>query len=94
MLRRAALVALVLVLGRGPLARFGDERFGRDRWQQPERVVAALAIEPGARVADLGAGGGYFTGRLADAVGPTKVVYAVDVDPDVTAHSKSTRDRT
>jgi len=34
-------------------------------------------------VADLGAGGGYFTFRLADAVGPDGVVYAVDVDPDM-----------
>jgi predicted methyltransferase len=84
--RRAAFVALVLVLGCGPFKRFGYEGFGRDRWQQPERVVAALEIEPGARVADLGAGGGYFTGRLADAVGPTGVVYAIDVDPDMTAY--------
>jgi predicted methyltransferase len=84
--RRAALVALLVALGCGPLERFGYEGFGRDRWQQPERVVAALAITPGARVADLAAGGGYFTGRLADAVGPTGVVYAIDVDPDMTAH--------
>jgi ubiquinone/menaquinone biosynthesis C-methylase UbiE len=43
-------------------------------------VVQTLAIQPGAQVADLGAGGGYFTFRLADAVGPTGKVYAVDVD--------------
>jgi predicted methyltransferase len=86
MVRRAALVALLVALGCGPLERFGYEGFGRDRWQQPERVVAALAIAPGARVADLGAGGGYFTGRLADAAGPTGVVYAIDVDPEMTEH--------
>src|SRR5262249_1038264 len=39
-----------------------------------------LGIRPGDRVADLGAGSGYFTVRLADAVGPGGKVYAVDVD--------------
>jgi arsenite methyltransferase len=34
-------------------------------------------------VADLGAGAGYFTLRLARAVGPSGVVYAVDTDPDM-----------
>ncbi len=57
----------------------------RDRWQQPERVIASLAIEPGQRVADLGAGGGYFTFHLAKAVGLEGRVYAIDVDPDMTA---------
>ena len=61
-----------------------DGFFGRDGWQQPERVVEVLEIRPGARVADLGAGGGYFTFRLADAVGPDGRVYAVDVDRDMT----------
>jgi protein-L-isoaspartate O-methyltransferase len=48
-------------------------------WRQPERVVAALALEPGARVADVGAGDGYFTFLLADAVGAAGHVYAVEV---------------
>ena len=61
-----------------------DGFFGRDGWQQPERVVEALEIQPGAHVADLGAGGGYFTFRLADAVGTDGRVYAVDVDRDMT----------
>lgn len=52
----------------------------RDRWQQPEVVIHSLALQPGSHVADLGAGGGYFTFRLADAVGPTGKVYAVDID--------------
>jgi ubiquinone/menaquinone biosynthesis C-methylase UbiE len=56
---------------------------GRDRWQYPDRVIAALGLRPGQRVADLGAGGGYFTFRLARAVGAEGRVYAVDVDPDM-----------
>lgn len=52
----------------------------RDEWQQPKAVIQALNITPGARVADLGAGGGYFTFPLAEAVGPHGRVYAVDVD--------------
>jgi predicted methyltransferase len=73
----------LLVSGCGALKRCAYEGFARDAWQQPERVVADLALAPGARVADLGAGGGYFTFRLAHAVGPTGLVYAVDVDPDM-----------
>jgi len=56
--------------------------FSRSGWQHPERVVADLELQPGDQVADIGAGGGYFTFRLADAVGPTGHVYAVDVDPE------------
>ncbi|MGH7231471.1 MAG: class I SAM-dependent methyltransferase [Nitrospiraceae bacterium] len=52
----------------------------RDAWQQPKAVIDALAITPGERVADLGAGGGYFTFLLAKAVGPHGKIYAVDVE--------------
>jgi predicted methyltransferase len=58
----------------------GDDR---DEWQQPERVIEALEIDPGQRIADLGSGGGYFTFRLAEAVGPGGRVYALDVDEDM-----------
>lgn len=51
----------------------------RDTWQKPDEVIAALALAPGAVVADIGAGGGYFTERLARAVGPEGHVYATDV---------------
>ncbi len=46
-------------------------------------MVEALALAPGGQVADLGAGGGYFTFRLADAVGDAGHVYAVDVDREM-----------
>ena len=54
----------------------------RDVWQKPERVIDSLEIAPGARVADIGAGDGYFIPYLAQAVGPQGVVYAVDVDEE------------
>jgi ubiquinone/menaquinone biosynthesis C-methylase UbiE len=53
---------------------------GRDAWQKPEEVVAKLGLRPGETVADVGAGSGYFTVRLARAVGPSGRVYAVDID--------------
>jgi arsenite methyltransferase len=53
----------------------------RDSWQKPEEVVRALDLRPGATVADLGAGTGYFTVRFARPVGPQGRVLAVDIDP-------------
>jgi ubiquinone/menaquinone biosynthesis C-methylase UbiE len=86
----AALAALSLALGGScaSLKKFAYEGFGRDRSQQPEQVIAALGLQPGNRVADLGAGGGYFTFRFADAVGPDGLVYAIDIDPDMVAYLK------
>ncbi|HKY71362.1 MAG TPA: methyltransferase domain-containing protein [Nitrospira sp.] len=52
----------------------------RDAWQKPKEVVAQLGIVPGARVADVGAGGGYFTWYLAEAVGTDGITYAVEID--------------
>ena len=42
----------------------------RDAWQRPDEVLAALDVREGQVVADVGAGPGYFTVRLARAVGP------------------------
>ncbi len=55
----------------------------RDSWQRPDAVLAALDIRPGERIADVGAGGGYFAVRFARATGPTGIVYAVDTDEDM-----------
>jgi predicted methyltransferase len=52
----------------------------RDAWQKPKEVIQQLTITPASRVADLGAGGGYFTWHLADAVGPEGRVYAVEIN--------------
>jgi predicted methyltransferase len=55
----------------------------RDQWQPPEQIMDALRIFDGATVADLGAGGGWFTIRLARQVGPRGVVYAEDIQPQM-----------
>ncbi|GKS59627.1 hypothetical protein YTPLAS18_31540 [Nitrospira sp.] len=52
----------------------------RDVWQKPKTVIEMLEIAPGSNVADLGAGGGYFTWYLAKAVGPDGMVYAVEIN--------------
>jgi predicted methyltransferase len=51
----------------------------RDAWQKPEQIMDTLAIADGAAVADIGAGAGWFTIRLARRVGPNGIVYAQDV---------------
>jgi FkbM family methyltransferase len=57
----------------------------REERQRVGDIFAALGVAPGARVADLGAGEGFFTARLAKAVGPTGRVFAIDADPKVIA---------
>ncbi len=57
----------------------------RDAWQMPHQVIMALALKPDEVVADLGAGSGYFTRRLAQHAGK---VYAVDIDPQLLAMVK------
>ena len=51
----------------------------RDLYQRPEQIMDALQIGEGSVVADLGAGGGWFTVRLASRVGPNGRVYAEDI---------------
>jgi cyclopropane fatty-acyl-phospholipid synthase-like methyltransferase len=51
----------------------------RDKWQMPDRIIAALGLKPGMSVADIGAGTGYFTSKLAKVTGIT--VFAVDIEP-------------
>jgi SAM-dependent methyltransferase len=54
----------------------------RDAWQKPHEVIQALALAGDARVADLGAGTGYFSARLANMV-PQGRIYAVDIEADM-----------
>lgn len=62
------------------------ERPERAATQQPEEVVAALELQPGQTVADVGAGTGYFTFRLARAVGSSGRVLAVDIEAGMLEH--------
>lgn len=54
-------------------------RIGRDADERPDSLVGMLEIPAGASVAEVGSGTGYFTWRLAQAVGPTGKVFAVDI---------------
>lgn len=58
----------------------------RDKYQKPHEVMTALGVKDGEVIADIGAGSGYFSLRLARHVGTTGHVYAVDVSPDMTRH--------
>ena len=84
----AVTALLALVVGCASVKRWAYEGFNRDSWQKPEQVVRSLGIKPGDYVADLGAGGGYFTFRLSQAVGSSGKVYAVDVDQGMVEYLK------
>lgn len=96
--RAAAIVCTLGVLTAWPLAAeqarphgrlFPPQDLGlleapdRDRWQRPDRIMDALGVADASRVADIGAGSGWFTIRLARRVGPQGVVYAEDVQPEM-----------
>jgi ubiquinone/menaquinone biosynthesis C-methylase UbiE len=57
----------------------------RAAWQKPDEVVKALALKGTESVADVGAGSGYFTFRIARAL-PKGKVHATDVDPEMVRH--------
>lgn len=95
---RALVCAVLLAVGIVPVIRAQEARHGRlfppkdlgllegpdrETWQKPDRIMDALGIGDGSVVADLGAGGGWFTIRLARRVGPNGVVYAEDVQQEM-----------
>jgi SAM-dependent methyltransferase len=59
------------------------ERPNREDVQKSPAILKALAFRPGERVADIGAGTGYFTLPVAEAVGPTGRVLALDIAPEM-----------
>jgi predicted methyltransferase len=97
-LRAAAILALLATAGATLQAQaaaqrhrrlFPPENLGmleapdRDAWQKPDQIMDALNIADRSRVADIGAGSGWFTIHLAQRVGPRGVVYAQDVQPQM-----------
>ena len=61
----------------------------RAQWQKPAEVVTALRLHRGDRVADIGAGTGYFTALLAQVVGESGTVYAADIDTRAVRYMRS-----
>ncbi len=59
------------------------ERDEREREERGDLLMRMLSLTPGTIVADIGAGTGYYTRRIADLVGPSGKVYAVDVQPEM-----------
>jgi SAM-dependent methyltransferase len=55
------------------------EQPDRTLWQKPDQIMDAVHVADGSTVADIGAGAGWFTIRLAQRVGPKGKVYAQDV---------------
>jgi ubiquinone/menaquinone biosynthesis C-methylase UbiE len=55
----------------------------REQWNKPDQIMDALKIADSSSVGEIGAGGGWFTIRLARRVGPNGVVYAEDVQPEM-----------
>jgi arsenite methyltransferase len=98
--RRRTAILFIVCLGLAGCAKLAYLHMNdpsRDAWQKPKEVVEKLAIAPGSRVADLGAGGGYFAWHLADAVGAKGTVYAVEIDEtglDIIREEKQARDIT
>lgn len=85
---RALLSAVMALTGAGLFAQDADriaryltmlERPEREAFQKPVQVLATLAFRPGERVADIGAGSGYFTIPVAKAVAPGGIVWALDI---------------
>ena len=93
----AAVLALVMALA-PPAGRAQQRQHGRlfppqdlgllegpdrDAWQRPDQIMDFLGIAEGSVVADIGAGGGWFTIRLARRVQPNGRVYAQDIQPEM-----------
>jgi ubiquinone/menaquinone biosynthesis C-methylase UbiE len=93
MKRALAVAAVCLLCGMSAAAQhprlFPPQALGllegpdRDAWQRPDQIMDALQIGENSVVADLGAGGGWFTVRLALRVRPNGHVYAEDIQMEM-----------
>ena len=69
----------------GPAGADWLDRAEREREEEPDRALEAIGIARGSTIADVGAGSGYFTVRLAKRVGPAGRVYATDIQREMLA---------
>ena len=65
------------------------ERAERDSLEQPDKVLETIGVTPGSTVADIGAGTGYYSLRIAKKVGPHGRVLATDIQPEMLARLKT-----
>lgn len=64
------------------------ERENREKEERTDMLIHSLNLKPGMTVADIGAGTGYFSRKMATRVGNTGTVYAVDVQPEMVGKLK------
>jgi predicted methyltransferase len=62
----------------------------RESWEKTSKMIAALGLKPGEKVADIGSGPGYFSFQFAKLVGPTGKVFAIDNNTDHLIYLKKT----
>jgi ubiquinone/menaquinone biosynthesis C-methylase UbiE len=87
MARRFA-VGVLLAVSLVAAAQYRDRQTWeeRDRWERPAEVLDKLHVQAGSTVADVGAGEGYFTVKMAERVGANGKVYAEDIDSSAVAN--------
>jgi ubiquinone/menaquinone biosynthesis C-methylase UbiE len=61
----------------------------RAQWQQPDKVVDAMKLQPGQTVVDISAGTGFFTRRFAKAVAPSGQAIGLDIEPGMVDYMKA-----
>lgn len=73
------ITTIVSALQTKPPERWVPDYENRDAWQQPYKIMDAIGIRPRMTIADIGAGKGYFSFKLAERVGLEGLVYASDI---------------
>jgi predicted methyltransferase len=74
-------IGVAAALGGVSAQQNGHVETPREQWQRHPEILSELGATTGARIADVGAGAGWFTRRISKAVGDSGRVYAIDVNP-------------
>ena len=87
-MKRGVRLGFVLLFVAVATAQYRDRQTWaeRDQWERPAEVLDKLHVQAGSAVADVGAGEGYFTVKMAERVGAGGKVYAEDIDPAAIAN--------